>query len=281
MLRNYRVIHNKAGTLIDLSAEITNPRSAESFIEYTAGDYIYLASELPFNHRYFEMLEANDQAADLTVELWTGNAWREAVDLRDETKDAAGIPLAESGIISWAQDERKNSWAADDTDQMNASGLEALRIYGLWWVRLSWSANLLTEMSVKYIGHKFCTENDLRSYYPDLARATLKDAWETGKTTWEEQILAASEDIVQELIKRNVMHTPDQLMDWRIFEKACIHRTAEIIFSAFGQDYEVQLTKAIRDYKIALDVRAHRVDKDQNAKATGVERKSTTEFMTR
>lgn len=280
MLRNYRVIHNDGGTLKDLSAQLSDARSPALVVEYASGDYLYIGSELPFNHRYFDVQVANDQAATPTVELWTGNTWTPAVDLRDETSNGT-IPLSASGILSWAQNEEASSWGRDSTHIMGNSGLETLKIYDLYWARLSWSATLKTTMSLNYIGHRFCREVDLTAYYPDLARATLKAAWAAGKTTWNEQIIVASEEIAAELVRRNVMQTPDQIIDWRVFEKACIHKTAEIIFKAFGQDYEDQLVSAIRDYKIAIDVRAHRVDKNRDIKATGVERKSTTEFMTR
>lgn len=212
MLRNYRVIHNDAGTLKDLSAKLSDPRAGASVIEIASGDFLYLGSELPFNHRYFLVSDPNDQAATPTVEFWTGSSWVPAVDLRDETANAAGIPLAQSGVFSWAMDEQKSSWTDDDTEQMNNSGLETLLIYGLYWARLSYSASLKATLAINYIGHKFCREADLTAEYPELARATMKTAWAAGKTTWDDQILVASEYIVQELVKRNVMQTADQII---------------------------------------------------------------------
>lgn len=281
MLLNNRVILNQNGTLTDLSIALSDIHSQTVVVDYTdAVDYIYLGSDLPFNHRHFDLSVVNIVASTVSVDLWTGSEWVPAIDIIDQTS-LAGASLGRDGIIAWRPDEDESSWSWDDTDDMSASGLQTLKIKGLYWARLSWSAELTDTMAFNYIGYKFTSDAELESEYPELALSSLKTAFKAGKTDWNEQILVASEYIIQDLRQMNVITSMNQILDWRTFSKAAVHKTAEIIFRAFGDDYANNLLEANREYKKSLQLKQYNVDQNRDATLTEVETKPITTFLTR
>lgn len=284
MLRDNRVLFRKSGVFSDLSNKLSNIHSGTEVINFASGDYLYLGSSLPFNHRYFEISVANAVVASPTIEYWKGggSGWEPVVDVLDYTKSAAGASLAQDGIISWEFDPNDDAWSWDDTEDMTDSGLEDQKIYGLYWVRISWSATLTGTTALSYVGHKFAEDEALEAEYPDLSRAALKTGWETGKTDWKEQMLLASEYIVADLIgvKRKIV-SPNQILKWELFEKACVQRAAMIIYKGLGEDYAHELGEAKKAYAAAIDVRNFQVDENRNGKLDAPERESRVEWLSR
>lgn len=231
-----------------------------------AGDKLFLGSDFPFNHKYFDMKVVNDQAATMVIELWSGNGWIPVVDIMDETA-IAGVPLAQSGIISWQPDIYKSSWSSADTNKMNSSGLQdGPVIYKLYWMRISFSVALKATMEAFFVGHKFSDDPALECEYPELASAAVKSAWKTGKTDWKEQTLTAAEYIIQKLRgEKDLIISPSQILDWRIFEKASIHKVAEMIFRGMGDDYADQKTNAIIDFNKSFSLGKFNIDQDNDA----------------
>lgn len=386
MLINNRVILDQNGTLTDLSIALSTIQSQTVTLDYeSTTDYLYIGSDMPFNHRHFELspytpgagvqaslviqdltitfddvgaannaytieytdtvlagsesasvlataitveiesgvstatqvkaaLDAllspditvtitgtagNPQLTDgpesftggedagsallqstVSVDLWTGNTWVPAIDIIDQTS-VSGSSLAQSGVIAWRPDEDESSWNWDDTDDMPASGLQTLKIKQLYWARLSWSSDFDSTAIIKYLGYKFTTDAELESEYPELSLSSLKTAFKAGKTDWNEQILVASEYIIQDLRQMNVITSMNQILDWRTFAKAAVHKTAEIIFRAFGDDYANNLIEANREYKKSLQLKQYNVDLNRDATLTEVETKPITTFLTR
>lgn len=281
MLRNSRVIFNDNGTLRDMTVELGDILSGTYLFNYTTSqDYLYIGSETPFNHKYFDLYSVNAVSTNITVEIWTGTQWLAAVDVLDETK-VSGVSFAQSGRISWSINQDDNSWSRDDTDDMSNSGLETLNIYGLYWVRLSWSATMTGTTTLSYVGHKFSDDTDLEAQYPDLARSELKTAFKAGKTTWKDQALIAAENIIHDLIQRNVINNGSQIIEWNLFRRASTHQVAAIIFRAFGDDYQNDLIQALKDYKEAMDIKVFKVDYNKNAMLDDSETRSISSVLTR
>lgn len=271
MLLNNRVIFNNAGTLTDASIALSNIQSGSASFDFeTATDYIYLGSDLPFNHRHFDMGTVNAVTSVVTVDLWNGTEWVAAIDIIDQTS-VSGASLAQDGIISWRPDEDESSWNWDDTDDMTGSGLETLKIKGLYWARVKFSANLTDTLSFNYIGHKFNDDEELYSEYPEFSQSTMKTAYESGKTDWNEQELVAAEYIIQDLRSNNLITSQNQILDWRIFAKASVHKTAEIIFRAFGDDYKDNMLEANKAYKQHINLKQFNIDQNRDATLTEVE----------
>jgi len=281
MLRNTRTLQGLSGTLTDLSPNLSDIHAQTKVIPLDTGDFIYLGSDLPFNHRYFDVTVVNDQAASWTVEIWSGTQWVPVVDVIDETS-VGGVTLAQSGIISWTPDPDADSWCFDDTDDMTGSGLETLKIFGLYWARLTISATIKVTTALNYVGHKFSNDSAMVAEYPDLGRSALMTSFKAGKTSWNEQHLLAAEYIVGDLrSQKNLLTSPDQILVWDNYEKAGVHRTAMLIFQAMGEDYVRELAQAAANYKRALDVGNHQIDKNGNATLEEGERVKTNVFMTR
>lgn len=281
MLLNNRVIFNNAGVLTDASIALSNIHSLTQVFDYeTATDYIYLGSDLPFNHRHVGLSVVNAVASVPTVDLWDGGAWVAAIDIIDQTS-VAGASLAQNGIIAWRPDELVSSWSWDDTNLMTSSGLESLKIRGLYWARVKFSANLTDTLAFSYIGHKFCKDEELESEYPELAQTSLKTAFKAGKTDWNEQLLVASEYIIADLRQKNLIYSPNQILDWRTFSKACVHKTAEIIFRAFGDDYADNLIEANKQYKNYINLKQYNVDQNRDATLSEKETKSISTYLSR
>ena len=283
MLRYNRILWKSGASLLDKSLELSDILSdALTFNFVNATDYMYIASDLPFNHRYFDVGVVNALAASLTVQLWDGTSWKDAIDVIDETS-VGGVPFAKSGIISWGQDPDTTLWGYDDTDEMTGSGVETgPKIIGLYWARLKWSADLTGTMTLKYVGHRFSNDSDLEAEYPDLSRSALKNAFKTGKTDWNDQIVIASEYLVEDLRGgKNLIRNANQLLDWRLFKHASVHKTAEIIFRAFGQDYEQNLKDAIIAYKKSLSVGKFNIDQDRDLQLSEIEKDTNVTYMSR
>jgi hypothetical protein len=283
MLRNNRVLFYNGGSFEDLSIALSDIHAQTKVIDFTApNDYIYIGSDFPFNHRYFDLSVVNAVAATLSIDIWDGNSWVPVVDIMDETA-VAGVPLAQSGTISWQVDLDESSWNYDDTNEMDNSGLTTgPKIFKLYWIRMKYSATLTATTALRYVGHRFSEDAALESEYPELAGSAIKTAWKAGKTDWKEQTLLAGEYIVQDLRGvKDLITSASQILDWRQFEKASIHKTAEIIFRGMGDDYLDQRKDANIEYKKALAVGKFNVDLNLNANLEEVEKTTSRTYATR
>lgn len=275
MLINNRIIWNDNSTLKDLSISLNNIFANDETIALVAADdKLYLGSDFPFNHRYFKVATANDQASVITAEIWNGSDWEDAVDVIDQTKDSTGAyTLSQSGIISWVLDRNKCWGNNSSTELMTGSGLTTLKIYDLYWVRLTFSGDLKATTALTYVGHKFSTDNDLAGYYPDLNRSTVKSAFSSGKTTWDEQHVLAAEEIIRDLRKKGIIFSRNQIFGWEEFTDAAIHKVAEIAFAAFGEAYEKRKESAREAYDEAMDkITFGGIDKDIDGRLSAHEK---------
>ncbi len=253
MLSANRIIWNDNGTLIDLSTKLNNLFSETQAIAFVAAqDFLYIGSDVPFNHRYINVSVANDVASVASVKIWSGNGWESAVDVIDKTA-VSGVSLAQSGILEWKTD-RSKSWAGDvSTENMTDSGLESLKIYGLYWVRIAFSVNLKATTALKYIGHKFSKDEDLGGYYPDLTRSNVMTAFAASKTNWDEQHILAAEEIYKDLRKRKAAWAKGQIFDHETFTNASVHKVAQIIYTSFGEDYDGRRDEAESKFASEMD----------------------------
>lgn len=251
MLINQRVIWSNNGTLTDISLEMNDLFSGTKTIDFvTADDYLYIGSDLPFNHRYFQVGSVNSVSSVASVAIWDGSTWNNAVDVLDQTA-VSGASMGQSGIISWSTD-RNESWAREETTE-NISALSTLKIYDLYWVRIGWSASWTNTTNLTYIGHRFGNDNLLSAIYPDLGRSAVKTGHTSGKTTWNDQQVLASEAIITQLRKDRVVSSASQIYSWEMFQMAGIHKTAEMIFGSFGESKEFEKNLAKEQYGIEMN----------------------------
>ena len=260
-LSTQRVFHYD-GSLNDISKSMNDINSNSEALTIAATDYIYIGSDLPFNHRWFQVASANAATATWTVEVWDGSAWVAAVDIVDYS-EAAGVPLAADGIIKFTPDRNK-SWARESTTE-DIPSLSTLKVYELFWIRLQPSAEL--SVTLNYIGFKFAQDDDLYGLYPELERTEIKTAFQTGKTDWDEQQVGASEEIVRYLKKKGIVWNGNQILDWEQFSVPNCHKVAEMVYFTFsGEDMEIKRKAAKNYYFTTVDVGIPRTDKDQDAR---------------
>lgn len=267
MLLTNRIVWSDNGTNIDISNEMASVAGVSKVLPIVAAqDYIYLGSEFPFNHRYITVKVANDQSATVSaVHLWNGSSWEAALDVQDFTA-ASGKTLAQSGHIVWTPDPNK-SWMKDNTNHSGhtITGLSGMSIFNLYWVRLTFSADLKNTTELQYIGHKFADDNDLKLQYPDLVRSNVYLQFLAGKTTWEEQHVIAAEQIINDMKEKNILKSKNQILDYRLLTQPAVHKVASLIYNALGQDYRDLKNDAEANYKKAMSQRIFNVDTNMNA----------------
>jgi len=280
--RKQRVLLDNGGaSLVDISAVVNrHTENGAKVINIDENHAIYIGSELPFNHRWFEFGAANDVAAILSCAIWNASIWEPVSDMLDGT-DVDGATFGKAGAVSFEPDVDKPGWAL----QYKSQDINALstgpQIINLFWMRvtLSGAVNVLT--SIQYIGQRFSTDQDLFDLYPDLNRTNLMAAFAAGKTDWTEQGITAAEYIVDDLRQRHALVRREQIMDTTILKEACIHKTAEIIYRGLGNGHLDNRILAAKDYSTAMRKDFYELDLTGDGRASGAEKTWSTSFGTR
>lgn len=282
MKRSQRVIWSDNGTLKDISASVAEFRTTALVVDFVAAqDAIYIGSELPFNHKHFELSAVNALTSAPSVSIWRG-AWIPVKDIIDETKTSptAGISLAQSGAISFAMDKTNAGWQCQETSN-DVTGLSGTYIYDLYWTKWTWSADWTSTTSISYIGQMFSDDNDLLPLYPDLRNSTLKTTFQSGKTDWREQALLAARAIAEDMRNRGLLVRADQIFDCSLLNTASVHKTAALIYAGLGGNYVAAWKQAEARYDNAMKLRFPETDRNGDGEVSGSEKAFSTVYMTR
>jgi hypothetical protein len=263
-----RSIYSNGGVLEDFSRAVYNYHAKEQvFSVFATTDYLYFLSELPFNHLYFKFGSAHTNASEISISYWTGNKdWQEVVDIIDET-DLNGASFGQDGYVTWTTD-KDYQWDRSDTNRNRDAieGLEDIKIYDRYAVRIGFSDQMSTNVSLSWVGHLFSNDDDLSSEYPDLVRSNMISSIESGKTNYEEQHVRAAQIIIADLKKMKTIKHQSQILDRDDLTLASVSKTAEIIFNTLGDDYTDNKNVAREEYKQRLNSAIPRVDLDKNAR---------------
>lgn len=279
MLTTQRIIFEDDTTLNDLSNSLNDFMSdSETIALVAADDYIYIGSEHPFNSRWIEVSTVNDASSVVSVDIWSDSAWNAAVDVQDDTA-VSGVTLARSGVLTWSID-RTYGWTKE-TKSSDVTGLTNTNIYDMYWVRLSFSVDLNVNTALKYIGFKFANDTDLGAEYPDLVLSATQDSFESGKTDWNDQHFLAAEKIIKKLKRAQIIWSPNQILEWRNFNDAAVHRCAEIIMNAFGDAYEDNRERARKYFNEGMDMRQYKVDSNEDSILDDAEKSSSIRIIRR
>jgi hypothetical protein len=255
-----RVIYKNNLGLTDISAEMHNYLSKNFTFTYLEGDFIYIGARLPFNHVYMKMDKFNETSTNVKIEYYDGNQWREVVDVIDSTNG-----LKNNGHIEFTPDKEHPWWRYDTNYSLSViEELKDVTIYDRFWLRISFD-EVLTEVELSHIGNIFSDDEDLKIEYPDLLRENVISAFDNGKDNWEDQHLRASHLLIKDLIDIGVIDEKGQILNWRDYTDASIHKVAEIVFNSFGDSYVDNSEMARKEYKSRLNKRIHRVDRNQSA----------------
>ncbi len=279
MLTSQRVLFSDNGTIADYSMELGDYRVGTVTPAYTvAQDFLYLGSEYPFNHKWFDVGTANAVASSVTVHIWDGSAWNAAVDVLDGTK-VGGASLAQDGFIRWSTDRLKG-WSPEQ-DSSDVTGLTSTDIYDLYWTRLTWSATLTAGMTLLNVGSKFATDAALHGFYPDLNNSDLMAQFAAGKSDWGEQHYAAADAIVRELKRKGIIFSRAQVFDYEMLTEPAIHKAAEIIYGGMGAAFRDHMAAAKGRFHGALDIGQFNIDLNADGALDESEKRSTMGYMTR
>lgn len=276
---NNRIIFINNSEEKDVSRELAKFDSLESSLSITSDDNLYIGTRLPFNHFFIEIENGNTELTkpDFTIETWDGDRWRQCFDIIDGTNG-----LSESGHIEFTPDKEWQWWRYD-TNYSNSviEGLKNFKIYDKYWLKISFSENLSEDIKIKYIGNKFSDDVDLKLEYPDLLRTSVLEAFEANKINWNDQHFRAAEIVIKDLIDMGVIEEKGQILNWRDYTDAAIHKVAEIAFISFGSSYTDNSVAARREYQDRISKRIHRVDRNKNAIEDIEESFNVTGFMSR
>lgn len=276
-----KIISSDNGTLTDISHIIGNFHSGTNVLPIVAAeDTWFIGQEAPFNHLYFKNSSVNSNSSDIEIKYWDGTIFRTAVDVVDETAVAAAS-MAQSGFVSWNPDRDESGWAWDNTDDMAGSSLATLKIYDRYWISLKFSNDLSASTALSWLGQKFSTDDELEGQFPFFAKTAAKTAFESGKTDWEEQHIIAAENIIKDLISRQIITHKGQILRRDELELASIQKVAEIIYNGFGSDYVDEKIDARKEYASQLKKGIFKVDRNRDGDLNASENRNRSGFLGR
>lgn len=270
-----RIIFSDNGVLRDFSTNLSNFQQGTETLDYVAAeDKLFIGSPFPFNHKYFKVSVQNTNAAVLSIKLWDGSEFVDSVEIIDETS-VGGIPINQTGYISWVPD-KEETWTREDTvirNQEKVTGLGNITIYDNYWAEFTWDADFDITTALSFVGNLFSNDDDLAAEFPDLVRSDTLNGFESGKTDWEEQHIKAAELLIEDIQGQHVITDGNQILDRRAFKNSSVQKAAEIIYNAFGDDFEDQRLAALKEYQKRLGRDILNLDLNSNARLDSVERR--------
>lgn len=257
----YKLYRKSGSVFTDFSKEVGDYHSAASTITMTAAtDALYIGSRFPFSSKYFKISSAPSPAISVTLQYYagSGHGFKDVSSTEDGTDN-----LSQSGTFHFVPD-RDFGIVREDTE--NIDELNTLVLYDLFWYKITVDSD--TTFDLGWLGSILSNDDQLGSRYPDLNRASVKAAFESGKTDWEEQAMEAAMEIERDLVSRQSLADLSQLIDTKELRSASVAKTAEIIYSGLGQDFEDQALKARDRYELLISKPPRFVDRDGNARLT-------------
>ena len=273
-----RVFYDNNAEITEVTNLVKRIDQTNLVFSYEAGQFMYLLSDLPFNHIYLSLGSVvNAVSATIKIEYYSSNGWVEVVNINDLTNN-----IAKSGHIEFTPN-RDLSWKMGSTNSSGdkIDGLESISVYDVYAVRISFNQTLTEDVQINYIGHCFSDDIDLYSEFPIFNDADFLNAFKSGKTGWEEQSIKAADIIIKDLKSKNVICGDGQILDRYLFTNASIQKTAEIIFSSFGSDYVNQKIDARKEYSARMDMKIFKEDKNNNAIPDAVEKVQASGWLLR
>ena len=260
-----KIIYSDNGTLSDISANVANYHSgSDAFSFIAAEDFFYIGQRFAFNQFHMKFDALNTASSTMSIHYWDGKEWRAVVETNDLTSG-----FTQDGKVSFVPD-RQYGWMMEDTVRSSGTeeitGLGDVTIYDRYWLRISFDNDLDADSSIQWMGRLFASDEDLYSEYPMFNNSALKTAIESGKTTYEEQRLRATEVCIDDLISKGVITNGNQLLDSERLKTPIVSKTAEISFAMLGFDeYEDDRKRARNEYKARLNKDIFNTDRNANA----------------
>jgi len=256
----------------EITREVSRYDATVYKLNYLIGDFIYIASDFPFNHTFIKLGTVKNLVSNtMKVEYYT-TAWTQVVEVRDQTNG-----LKQDGYIEFTPN-RNFGWA--QTVDSSEAGVSTV-VYNKYWTRISFNQNLTADSELSFIGNKFSDDEDLFSEFPVFNDANYLTAFKAAKTTWEEQHVKAADIIIQDLQKKQVIMGKEQILDRVKFLGASVCKVAEILFTAFGNDYVEQRKASKEEYSKRLDLSQYNIDLNGSGNLEPMELQARTGWLSR
>jgi len=266
-----RTIYSDNGVLTDYSMEAQDRDSTFTGAMVAAQDNIYVGQYYPFNSLFIQITVANDEESNLSVQTYNGQTWEDVNDLLDGTK-TSGKTLAKSGVIQFNPDYNKVWQYANDTSL--PTELSTLKIFGLYWIKLSVSNDLTQAIvsppsagtTLRRITYKFTTQEIIESMDPDINEYLT--AWESGKTDWTEQILTASQLMALDLRGRGIIKSPANIMRFDDVAHLAAFKSLSVIYGGLGGEKIKKKVEVDKEYDKLKNSLIFTTDKYENGVVT-------------
>jgi hypothetical protein len=244
----------------------TMSRSADTIsFALTTTDKFYVGYKEKFQSRYFLLSTVNSVSTSVvTVKYWNGTEYATVEDLVDQTRG-----FTRNGFISWNN--------LSDWQKKAQTGVADVELY---WVEITVSVNMAAAV-LQCVENIFCSEDDLRSYYPEL----VYDAryLPPGRTTFIDQFVAARDLIVTRLKQDGIIKDESQILDINQVTVPAVHATAWIIMDAIAKDDgDKETAKAMYGkFNMELNQSHKSFDLDNSGTIDSVEENIGTVFIAR
>jgi hypothetical protein len=272
---NKRFLFLDNGVLSDWTPAISNFKSNTKPVPFITGeDSLLIGSRLPFNNIYVKLESEIAQSSSMVVQYWSDGGWADSVEVIDETE-----AFSSSGQVTFTPNKEVN-WKLQE-ESYGIPDLADVIIYNYYWVKITFTSNLDSGTVLSWMGSIFSDDEDLSAEFPDLVKSSVISAFQTGKINWQEQAVKAAELIESDLVTRGILDGTENILDRSWYTNASVQKVAELIFSAFGDDYVDQRKLAREEYGFRLVKRLAGIDKNNNAIEDVFERKLITGFFSR
>jgi len=272
-----------AETFTEVTKELNNFRSGTKTLTFDADDRLYFATNLPFNHRYFQITQPNSASAtNLIVEYYGADEWITPSRTLDYTESLAGATFGQSGILQFIPDNQNTIANQSDTDVMDDNFKDhAPNVYNMFWCGIGFDA--VTTIGFSYIGQLFsANDEEIYQQYPLLNEPRFLDQWEAGKTDWLDQRILATNAVCMELERRAITIDRNQVLDTARLNESTIHYAAMTMFSGLGVDrFEKEIKLAGKRYSDSMFMEKYNVDLNANASLDQMERQVSVSMRSR
>lgn len=259
---------NSADSWADHTVALNDWKNGKNVtLSFDSGDYLYIATFLPFNHKFLRFYTPSPTAQMPIVEILNApNEWNIVVDSLDYTGG-----MKQSGVLQWTPNFDKNWGMVPDSNRDINALFGGPTVYDAYWIRLSFL--MPTTFSLSYIGQRFSSDYELFMEYPLLQNPQILAGWAQGKTDWEDQHLLAALYLAKEMRQRNIVFSDNQVLDIAMLRSPAIHKAAHIIYSGLGaRNYAEEIKLAAENFQRSMTQDKFRTDVNGNARLDRSER---------
>lgn len=278
LLQWFRVWRYNGSVFTDLSLD-NQDDTAVLPVDLDTTDYLYMSSTYPFNNFFAWMDTPNTAPAKMKVEYWGGtlNGWKTAAEVLDGTKG-----FTKSGVAQYFPDDDYSWHQVGDSNETPAPQEiidGGLRVYGQYYMRVSFDADLDSGTTVKKIGYAFTLSQELPKYDIEIDR--FLESFATGKTDWIQEIMTASEMLVKDLKAQDFIAQRGQILLLEDVAMATAYKTLELIYYSLGAAYDQKRAIVANKYEKLLNQRYFSLDLDMDGELDEGEVGFTTRVMQR